>query len=868
VEPGAVRPRRGRLKIFFGAWPGVGKTYAMLEAAHKARSEGVDVVIGRIESHSRSETEAVAEGLERVPPRLAIHEGSSVDDFDLDAVQARRPALVLLDELAHSNAAGARHARRWQDARELVDAGIDVFTTLDVQHLESLNDLVNKITGTVVTETVPDHVFDQADEVELVDRTPEDVLKRLAEGRLHVADPTAPATRRFFRAGNLMALRELALRRTADRVDAALQDYRRDHAIERAWPVAERVLVCVRPHPESPRLVRAAHRMARGFRAECLVVSVESPAQPLSPADRESLVGALRLAEELGGQTAVLSGDNVSETLLAYARQRNVTKIVVGKPAHARWRDRFRGSLADEIVRASGDIDVYFIAGEGDERVVRRRTRWRPRSPARSYLAAVGAVGFSTVVCSAMFGRFDGSNLIMVYLLAVAFVAVRFGRGPAALATGLSVALFDFFFVRPELTFAVADTQYVLTFAVMLVVGLLIATLAVRVRDQADAARSREARTQILYSMSRELAGAQDPTDIARITCRHVAAFLHGAATLLLPGADGALAPATPEPAFPFDAGEAAVARWVLEHGRAAGHGTDTFATAAALYVPLRIGKEVLGVLGVQAAASVLPLVPEHFGLLEALGRQAAAPLERARLAAESEGARLAVERERLRNTLLSSVSHDFRTPLAAITGAITCLQDSTSLSDPARRDLEDTIREEAERLNQLVTNLLDMTRLESGVVELRRDWHALEEVVGSALARVERRLGGRRLETVLPADLPLVHVDAALLEQVFVNLLENAIKYAPDSRIRISAHANGMATITIADEGPGLPPGQEERVFEKFYRGRSGTQQGFGLGLPICRAIVTAHGGRIWAENLAPRGAAFHFTLPIRETR
>jgi two-component system sensor histidine kinase KdpD len=632
----------------------------------------------------------------------------------------------------------------------------------------------------------------------------------------------------------------------------------------------ERILVCIRPHPESPRLVRAALRMAQGFGAECLVVSVESPSQPpLSPAEREALVGVLRLAEELGAETAVLSGENVSRTLLAYARERGVTKIVVGKPAHARWRDRFKGSLGDEIVRESGAIGVYFIAGEGDERI-RRSAGARRRSAPRSYLAAAGVVGLCTLVCWGMLGRFDGSNLIMVYLLGVAFVAVRFGRGPSALATGLSVAVFDFFFVRPHLTFAVADTQYVVTFAVMLVVGLLIGTLGVRVRDQADAARRREQRTQTLFAMTRELAGPQMPSDIARITCRQVSTFFHGPAALWLPDADGVLALQSPvDPAFPSDAAEAAVARSVFAEGRAAGRGTETSASAAALYLPLRSGEQTLGVLGVRPDDDILPLAPDHVGLLEALARQAAASLERARLAAQSEDARLAVERERLRSTLLSSVSHDFRTPLAAIVGAVTCLQDDAGLQPAARRDLEDTIREEAERLNRLVTNLLDMTRLESGAIELRRDWHALEEMVGSALARVEGRLAPKRVHTALPHDLPLVYVDAALIEQLLVNLLENAIKYAgPAGLVRVGARADGMVTVTLADEGPGLPAGQEERVFEKFYRGRSGTQQGFGLGLPICRAIVSAHGGRIWAENLAPHGAAFHFTLPTDNDR
>jgi two-component system sensor histidine kinase KdpD len=463
-----------------------------------------------------------------------------------------------------------------------------------------------------------------------------------------------------------------------------------------------------------------------------------------------------------------------------------------------------------------------------------------------------------------MFNRFDRANLIMVYLLGVAFVANRFGRGPSALATCLSVALFDFFFVPPYLTFAVSDTQYIVTFAVMLLVGLLISTLAVRVREQAEAAFQRERRTQALYAMSRDLAGLRTPEEIAAITCRQVVLLFQGAAALLRPDRDGRLIP-HPEGAFTLDAQEDAVARWAFDHGRPAGVSTDTLPGASALYVPLRSGRSALGVLALRPAPGAPAFSPDQLDLLEALAHQAAASLERARLAVESDAARLAAERERLRSTLLSSVSHDFRTPLTAITGAASTLLQDVALDAAAQRDLKETIYEEAERLNRLVTNLLNMTRLESGSVELQREWHPLEEVIGSALARVAGRLGERRVETSLPDDVPLVPMDAGLVEQVLVNLLENAIKYAgPSCSIRIDVRREAGVTITVADDGPGIPAGDEERIFEKFHRGGSRGEGGFGLGLPICRAIVAAHGGRIWAENRAPRGAAFHFTLPV----
>jgi two-component system sensor histidine kinase KdpD len=859
--------KRGRLKVFFGAAPGVGKTYAMLEAARAQRAAGVDVVIGWVETHQRAETAALAEGLERLPPREVEHRGTRLREFDIDAALARRPGLLLLDELAHTNAPGSRHPKRWQDAQELLEAGTHVWTTLNVQHLESVNDLVERITGIVVRETLPDHLLDEADEVEFVDLPPEDLLRRLAEGKVYLPDQAARAVKQFFRKGNLTALRELALRRTAEHVDADVQDYRRDHAIETTWPVAERVLVSIRPNPESGRLVRAARRLAARLRAEWIAVWVESPGQrPLSAAERSHLAAAFSLAEQLGAETATVSGPSVSEALLRFARERNISKIVVGKPVHGRWRDRLRGSLVDAIVRASGDIDVFIVSGEQARPAPPVPGVPGPRSAGPlPYLWSAAVVALCTLLCSAMIGRFDRANLVMVYLLGVAFVASRHGRGPSAAAAVLSVAALDFFFVPPHLTFAVADTQYLVTFGVMLLVSLLISTLAARVRAQADAARQRERRTQVLYSLSRDLAAARTVDEIARIVSRHVSDVLGGPATVLVPGPEGGLgAPSGPAQ----EAHEAAVAHWAFDHGRMAGLGTDTLPGASALYLPVRGTQAVLGVVGVRPDPGLLPLRPDQADLLEALTRQAAAGLERARLADEAQKARVAMEAERLRSTLLSSVSHDLRTPLAAITGAASSLLQDTSLGAEAQRELEEAIYEEAGRLNRLVSNLLDMTRLESGSLRLARDWHSLEELVGSALARLEPTLKGRTVRVVVPADLPLVPVDGVLVEQALVNLLENAAKYTdPPGAIEVTASAEGGSIeVAVADEGPGLPPGTEERVFEKFYRAQS-ARHGFGLGLPICRAIVTAHGGRIWAERREPRGTRFRFTLPLGET-
>jgi two-component system sensor histidine kinase KdpD len=858
---------RGRLKVFFGASPGVGKTYAMLEGARAKRAEGVDVVIGWVETHGRAETAALAEGMERLPPKEVEYKGVRLREFDLDAALARRAGLLLLDELAHTNAPGLRHAKRWQDALELLDAGIDVYSTLNVQHLESLNDLVNQITAVAVRETVPDSVLDEAGEVEFIDLPPEGLLKRLEEGKVYLPERAAQAVRSFFRRGNLLALRELALRRTAEHVDADVQDYRRDHEIEPLWPVAERILVCVRPNPESDRLVRAARRMAARLRSEWIVAYVESPTQPpLSASERHDLAQVMKLAEDLGAETTALSGASVSEALLSFASQRNVNRIVVGKPLHSRWRDRLKGSLVDELVRGSGGIEILVIPG--GQKTARGAALPAPRQGQgyRPYVFAAAVVLLCTLGCWAMFGRFDKSNLIMVYLLGVAFVATRYGRRPSALAAVLSVAAFDFFFVPPRLTFAVSDSQYAITFGVMLVVSLLISTLAVRVKAQAEGARRREQRTHALYAMSRELAGARTTEDLARVIVHHVSELLQGPAEVLLPGPDGQLKPL--HPGGPGDGTrETAVAQWAFEHRRMAGLGTDTLPGASAVYVPLAGAQSVLGVLGVRPSEALVPLGPEPLDLLETLARQAASSLERIRLAAEAEEARLAAETERLRSTLLSSVSHDLRTPLATITGSASALLQPALLSDEAQRELKEAIYEEADRLNRLVTNLLDMTRLESGSLALSRDWQSLEELVGTALARLDPGLKGRPVTVSIPDDLPLVPVDGVLIEQVLVNLLENAVKYTePGSPLFIAARTvDGSVLVEVADEGPGLPPGAEERVFEKFYRAGGGPR-GFGLGLPICRAIITAHGGRIWARNRQPRGVAFAFTLPLGE--
>ncbi len=862
VQAEEANRQHGKLKIFFGAAAGVGKTYAMLDAARQQKAEGKDVVVGFVETHRRAETQALLADLEILPPKLVDYRGTRLHEFDLDAALARHPQLILLDELAHTNAPGSRHPKRWQDVEELLAAGINVYSTLNVQHLESLNDVVAQITGVVVRETVPDSILEQADDVELIDLAPDELIRRLKEGKVYVPQMAEQARRNFFRRGNLMALRELALRRTAERVDDQVQAYMRKWGIAETWPVAERILVSVGPGATAGRLLRAGKRMATSLDAEWLAVYVETPEHAhLSQAERDRIAQTLRLAEQLGAETVTLTGARASEELLEFAHSRNVTKIIVGKPARPRWREILFGSVVEELVRKSGDIDVYVITGDRDEpqpppsERVERTVNWP------GYVWAIGVIALCTALDAVLLPYVSLTILVMVYLLAVTLIAARYGAGPSVLASILSVLAFDFFFVPPFYTFAVADTQYLVVFAVMLVVALLISTLTARIQRQADAARQRERRTAALYAMSRELASTASPRRLVDVATKHIGEVMESRVAILLPGPTGQLVPM--DPGFPLDKSERAVAEWAFSHNQPAGLGTETLPGSQAMYLPLTGSHGTVGVLGIEPAHPSHVTAPEQLHLLETFASQTALAIERANLEEESQKAKVQIETERTRNALLSSISHDLKTPLAAITGAATSLMDDTA-GEP--RELAQTITEEADRLNRLIGNLLDMTRLEAGAVQVRKEWHALEEVVGAVLTRLDDRLQGRPLAIDIPADLPLVPLDSVLIEQVLVNLLENAIKYTPaKSPIEISANiTDDQVLVRIADRGPGIPPGDEERVFDKFYRARPNGSSGVGLGLTVCRGIVEAHGGKIWAQNRDGSGAVFQFTLPL----
>lgn len=881
VRDEETRARRGRLKIFFGANAGVGKSYAMLEAAQHQRADGIDVVVGYVELHGRPETEALLDRLELLPPMRLEHRGIELTEFDLDAALARHPQLLLVDELAHSNHPGARHPKRWQDVDELLAAGIDVYTTVNVQHLESLNDIVTQITGVAVRETVPDEVFARASDVELVDLPPDELIARLAEGKVYVPDKARQAAAGFFRKGNLIALRQLALRATAERVDAAMREYRDDHAITQPWAAGERLLVCVGPDPLAARLVRSARRLAVALHAPWLAVYVETPALVgLPQSARDRILTTLGLAGQLGAETQNLSGESIATTVLDFAQQRNVSKIVVGKPARAGWRDRLKHSLVDELIRRSGAIDVYVITGDATEdgpvplRTFRRNSRW----PA--YLKSLAIVALATLICSQMTSRFERTNIVMVYLLGTVLVAARFGRGPSALASLLSVALFDFLFVPPKYSFTVSDTQYAITFGVMLITALLISHLAALGKRQASVARQRERRSAELYALSRELARRRTLEELSRFLCRHVVASVEGEAAVLLPDADGKIQDpthfcdrgveraASSVVRYPVPGNDLGIAQWAWDHRQKAGLATDTLASAGAIYLPLNALKRCIGVLGLRPRDVRQLQIPEQMHLVEAQVNQAAVAMERVQLAATAQAAGVQVESERLRNVLLSAISHDFRTPLATIIGSASTLRDCAPgrLDDTQRAILLDTLLHEAGRMDRLIGNLLDLTRLSEGRVELHREWFALDEVVGAVLSRLRQVMAEHPVALHLPGDMPLLHGDEVMIEQVLSNLLENAARHTPaHTGVEISARATGdRIEIAVRDHGQGFAAGEEVRVFEKFHQLRSeGAQSGFGLGLAICKAIVEAHGGRIAASNAEGGGAEFSFTLP-----
>jgi two-component system sensor histidine kinase KdpD len=870
--------RRGKLRIYFGSSAGVGKTYAMLAAAGKLKSVGRDVVVGIVETHGRSETAALLADLEILAPKLSEYRGKNLSEFDLDAVLLRRPSLILVDELAHSNVQGVRHPKRWQDVEELLAAGIDVFTTLNVQHLESLNDVVGGITNVRVWETVPDTVFDDAEEVVLVDIPADELLERLRAGKVYLPQQAERAANNFFRRGNLMALRELALRRTADRIEGDVQAYRADKAIGSVWKTANALLTCVGPGAGAERVVRAAARLAGQLNAEWHAIYVETPGlQRLPAARREKILGTLSLAKELGATTAVIADADVATSAISYARNHNLSKLVIGRdPARRLWP--WQRSSGQKLALLAPDIDLIEI-GRADgvmQNGEAKSSAWPASSGAEPsdsrkfkrlrYLWAALACVAVTLLSIPLAARFDRSNIVAIFILTVVLVAVRFGRGAAALAAVLSVCSFDFFFVPPRFSFAVSDVQYILTFFIMLAVGLITGQLTAGLRFQARVAGHREERAGSLYEIARDLSGAVQIEQVVKISDESIERTFRASAALLLPDAAGRLimTSSRADTALTVDIG---IAQWAFDKGQPAGFGTDTLPGSEVLYIPLRAPTRARGVLAVKARNRRLLRIPEQRQLLDTFAALIAIALERVHYVEVAQDAVVRMESERLRNSLLAALSHDLRTPLTVLVGLAESLALTKPPLSPAQLESAEAIQDEARRMSTLVSNLLDMARIESGEVKLNLQWQPLEEVVGSALNAAHGMLKQHLVEVHIPRDLPLVRFDALLIERVLVNLLENASKYTPaGSTVELSAEVVAdRLSVSVSDNGPGLTVGREEAVFQKFTRGeRESATPGVGLGLAICRAIVESHQGKIVATHRPGGGARFTFTLPM----
>jgi two-component system sensor histidine kinase KdpD len=895
VQEQERRASRGKLRIYFGASAGVGKTYAMLSAARKLAADKVDVVVGIVETHGRTETAAQVEGLTLLPLKQIDYRDKTVAEFDIDAALERRPALILIDELAHTNVPGSRHPKRWQDVEELLASGIDVFTTVNVQHLESLNDVVGGITGVRVAETLPDTVFDHAEEVVLVDIPADELLARLKGGKVYGLQQAERASRNFFRKGNLIALRELALRRTADRIGDDVQAYRIEKSIDAVWKTDPALLALIGPAPGGEHVVRSAARLATQLNTDWHAIYVETPRlQRLPSAARERILKTLKLARDLGATTAVLSGDEVDEAAAAYARSHNFSRVILGRRSGGIVTLPWRGTLARRIAAQSPDIDLIELggvaqrigAGEGKAATEASvNADLRPPRPTRyrRYLWAIFASLATTLVTTPLALHLDLANIVMIYLLTVVLVAMQLGRGPAVLTTFVGVAAFDYFFVAPHFSFAVSDLQYGVTFAVMLIVGLVIAHLTSRLRYQARVASHREMRARALYEFARELSGALQTEQIFETTCRFIENTFGGKATLLLPDANGKLEEGNSgiggnhaESANAGDAGrdasiELGIAQWAFDHASPAGAGTDTLAASMAFYMPLVAPMRTRGVLAIVPPSRRWSLIPEQRQQFDTFAALTAIALERVHYIEVAQGALVHMESERLRNSLLAALSHDLRTPLTSLVGLSESLTRSQPPLNGTQLMLARALHDETLRMSNLVSNLLDMARIQSGKVELNLQWQPLEEVVGSALRACGQSIAGHIVQTRLAPHLPLLRFDAVLLERVLCNLVENAVKYTPaGSRIVIAAEEAGQfAQVSVTDNGPGLPVGREHLLFEKFTRGvQESATTGVGLGLAICEAIVTAHGGEIRAvQAQAPDqsgGASIVFTLPL----
>jgi two-component system sensor histidine kinase KdpD len=871
IQSQEVQSGRGKLKIFFGANAGVGKTYAMLSAAHE-QSKSKRVIAGVVETHGRKDTIAMLDGIEVLPLKEIDYKGKKLKEFDLDQALIEKPDLILMDELAHSNAAGSRHPKRWQDVEELLAAGIDVYSTINVQHIETLNDIVGGITGVRVWETVPDHIFDSADEVVLVDLPPDELLQRLKDGKVYLPQQAERATQNFFRKGNLIALRELALRRSADRLDGEIIKYRKDNSVSNVWKTRESILACIGPGDEAENVIRSAARVAAQLQIPWHAIYVETPKlQNLSQKSRERILKTISMAEEMGAKAVTVGGNDAVESIINYAREHNLSRVIVGTGALSGWQI-WRRAFSESISRQAPDLDVLKIAQGTNATSITRDSFdieslvWQLKAPWQSYALSLLICGIAGVVATPLNTIVELPNIAMLFLLAVVLVSVKFGLGPSLMASVVNVLVFDFFFVPPRFSFAVTDVQYLFTFAVMLVVGLITAKLTTGLTYQAKVANRREQRVKSLYEMSRDLSGALMPEQVAEISQHFVEIEFKAKSTLLLADDDNQLSQIAIDKKANIQA-DLSIAQWAFDNSKEAGNGTDSLPGAPLLYIPLRAPMRTRGILVIDAPSSTRLKSPEQRRLLDTFARLLAISLERIHYVSVAQSSTVQIESERLRNSLLSAISHDLRTPLTALVGLTDALEMLDTPLTSEQKEIAVLLREKALKMSSQVSNLLDMARLQSGAVQLNKQWFLMEEAIGAAIKAVESASEGRHVTVTLPPDLPLLNFDAVLIERVFINLLENAYKYTPkNSSVSIGASVASPQSVEIwvQDNGPGLPRGKEEDIFRKFERGnKEGAISGVGLGLTICRAIIEAHGGKMTGKTMDGGGARFTFSLP-----
>ena len=867
--------RAGRLKVFLGAAPGVGKTYEMLQNVRARQREGVDIVVGYVETHGRKETAALLDGLELIPRRSIDYKGQMLEEMDLDAILARHPKIVAVDELAHTNADGSRHPKRYLDVEELLSNGIDVYTTLNVQHVESLNDVVAQITHVRVRETIPDSVLDQADEIELVDLTPGDLLQRLKEGKIYVPEQAERALEHFFSHDNLTALRELALRRTAERVDEQLLSRMQAQAIPGPWAAGDRLLVCVNEDPRALGLVRYARLLADRLHAPWTALYVESRrTAQLDDAQRDRIAEALRLAQSLGAEAITIPGGgrHTADDVIGYAKSNNITQIIIGKSARSRWFELVNGSVVGGLIAQAGHIAVNVVPGEKENaapRVAVPVTSNARPFDFKIYAQAALIIGIALGLGVVLQPLISDSNVDLVFLTGVVAVAVRFGLWPSIFASILAALGYNFFFTQPYMSLEIYDPRSVLAVVFFTIVAIVVSNVAARAQVQAVAALARARTTESLYAFSRKLAGVGALDDVLWVTAYQIALMLKASVVLLLPEKGNLEVKAGYPPEDTLEPADVAAAKWAWENNRPAGRGSDTLTGAKWLFLPMTTGSGPIGMIGLAGGQVGLNLTPDQRRLLEALIDQGALAIERVNLVEDIEKTRLSMETEKLRSAILTSLSHDLKTPLASVLGAAGALRDLSGLSEPQRKDLLSTIIDEAERLNRFIANLLDMMKLESGAIRLNSGLHDVSEIVGSVLRRAEKILAAHKIEVVLAPDLPMVDVDPVLFEQVLFNVLDNASKYSPPgTTVRIRAEqTHDKIRLQIEDEGDGIPAGEAEHIFDRFHRATKGDQvrAGTGLGLTIARGFIEAMGGTISAGNrIDHSGAVFTLELPI----